>query len=170
MNPLNHATVSAIYPLSMIQFAVERGVSAQRILNNADVTLEQLHRPSARITPMQQAVISFNLVTELGDPGVGLELGLRSNITKTGLMGFGLMSCATFREVSDLGVRYLKTRVPYFTLSKLIEGDLAVVQPCWTYPFPQPTPSAHKWRLKNANVKWPCWVTPKASPTACWHC
>lgn len=128
MNSLSHASVSAIYPLSMIQFAVERGVSAQRILNNADVTLEQLHKPSARITPMQQAVISFNLVTELGEPGVGLELGLRSNITKTGLMGFGLMSCATFREVSDLGVRYLKTRVPYFTLSKSIEGDLAVVQ------------------------------------------
>ena len=43
-------------------------------------------------------------------------------------MGFGLMSCATFGEVSDLSVRYLKTRVPYFTLSKSIEGDQAVVQ------------------------------------------
>ncbi len=112
----------------MIQIAVERGFSADQILRNTELSLEQLHKPSARITPQQQAVISYNLLTEVGDPSVGLELGLRSNITKTGLMGFGLMSCGTFGEVSDLGVRYLKTRVPYFTLSKSIEGNLAVVE------------------------------------------
>lgn len=127
MNSLLHATVSAIYPLSMIQLAIERGVPAQRILKNADVSLEQLHKPSARISTAQQAVISYNLVKELNDPSIGLELGLRSNITKIGLMGFGLMSCATFGEVSSLGGRYLKTRVPYFSLSQSIEGSLAVV-------------------------------------------
>lgn len=112
----------------MLQLAVERGVSPDQILSKSDLTLEQLHKPSARITPQQQAIISYNLLTSVGDPGIGLELGLRSTITKTGLMGFGLMSCSTFGEVSDLGVRYLKTRVPYFDLSKSIEGDLAVVQ------------------------------------------
>jgi AraC-like DNA-binding protein len=112
----------------MIQLAVERGVCADQILNGAELTLEQLHKPSARITPQQQAIISYNLLTKIGDPSIGLELGLRSTITKTGLMGFGLMSCATFGDVSELGVRYLKTRVPYFDLSKSIDGDLAVVE------------------------------------------
>lgn len=128
MNPINRATVSAIYPLSMLQLAVERGVPAERILRNAEVTLEQLHQPSARITPRQQTIISVNLLTETGDPGIGLEVGLRSSVTKAGLMGFGLMSCATFREVSALASRYLQTRVPYFTLSQRIEGSLAITE------------------------------------------
>lgn len=128
MNRLNQASILAIYPLSMLQLAVERGVSAEKILNNAGVTLEQLHHPSARITPGQQAIISYNLLNETGDAGIGLELGLRSNVTKAGLMGFGLMSCATFSEVATLGMRYLHTRVPYFTLSQSIEGALAVVE------------------------------------------
>lgn len=128
MNPLNRPTVSAIYPLAMLHLAMERGIPADRILQNAQLSLEQLHQPSARVTPRQQAIVSYNLLTQTGDPGVGLELGLRSNVTKTGLMGFGMMSCATFREVSDLGIRYLQTRVPYFTLSRSIEGSLAVVE------------------------------------------
>ena len=128
MNPLNRASISAIYPLAMLQLAVERGVPADRILRNSELTLDHLHQPSARITPRQQAIISYNLLTETGDPGIGLELGLRSNVTKTGLMGFGLMSCATFGEISELGIRYLQTRVPYFTLSQTIEGPLVIVE------------------------------------------
>lgn len=128
MIPLNRASVSAVYPLSMLQLAVERGVAADRILRNAGLSLEQLHEPSARITPRQQAIVSYNLLTETGDPGIGLELGLRANVTKTGLMGFGLMSCATFREVSELGIRYLQTRVPYFRLTQSVDGALAVVE------------------------------------------
>jgi AraC-like DNA-binding protein len=128
MNPFNQASISAIYPLAMLQLAEERGIAAERILHNASLTVAALRQPSARITPSQQAVISYNLLTQTGDPGIGLALGLRSNITKTGLMGFGMMSCATFGELANLGVRYLKTRVPYFDLSLSIEGDMAVVQ------------------------------------------
>lgn len=128
MTPFNQATVSAIYPLAMLQLAEERGISAERMLRNSGLTVDALRQPSARITPHQQAAISINLLTETADPGVGLALGLRSNITKTGLMGFGMMSCATFGDIARLGVRYLKTRVPYFDLSLTVEGDTAVVQ------------------------------------------
>ena len=69
MIPLNRASVSAVYPLSMLQLAVERGVAADRILRNAGLSLAQLHEPSARITPRQQAIVSYNLLTETGDPG-----------------------------------------------------------------------------------------------------
>lgn len=128
MNPFNQETISAIYPLAMLQLAEERGISPDRILHNTGLTRTHLQQPSARITPHQQAIISINLLSETGDPGVGLELGLRSNITKTGLMGFGLMSCATFRDVANLGVRYLKTRVPYFNLTLSATGPIAVVE------------------------------------------
>lgn len=135
MNPLHRASVSAIYPLSMLQLGVERGLTIEQMLQNAGLTLEQLHRPSARVTPRQQAIISYNLLQATGDPGIGLELGLRSNITKAGLMGFGLMSCATFGEVAELGIRYLQTRVPYFRLSQSIEGPLVVVEARETMPL-----------------------------------
>ena len=51
-----------------------------------------------------------------------IEIGLRSSLTKSGLIGFGLMSCATLGEAIALGIRYLPTRVPFFSV-RLAELD-----------------------------------------------
>lgn len=128
MNSLERATVSAIYPLSMVQIAAERGIAHEQILAGTGLTIEALQRPGARIGVLQQATIRNNLVQHARDPGIAIELGLRGNLTKIGLMGFGLMSCASFREVVELGIRYLPTLVPFFTLSLRVDGDVAIVE------------------------------------------
>ena len=135
MNLLNRATVSAIYPLSMLHLAEERGIAAERILANSRVDAEALRAPSARVTPQQQAIVSYNLLQATGDAGVGVELGLRANVTKAGLIGLGLMSCNTFREMIDLGIRYLPTKVPFFKLALSTEDDTAVVVASEVFPL-----------------------------------
>jgi AraC-like DNA-binding protein len=113
---LNRATVSSAYALFMLMLAEERGLAADAILAGTGATREQLAAPDARITPLQQAGIVFNLLGATGDPSIAIEIGLRSSLTKSGLIGFGLMSCATFGEAIQLGIRYLPTRVPFFSV------------------------------------------------------
>ncbi|VWC07939.1 AraC family transcriptional regulator [Burkholderia metallica] len=113
---LNKATVSSAYALFMLMLAEERGIDGGRILAGSGVERERLAQPDARITPLQQAVIVFNLLEATGDPSIAIEIGLRSSLTKAGLIGFGLMSCATLGEAIALGIRYLPTRVPFFSV------------------------------------------------------
>ncbi|WP_347468600.1 AraC family transcriptional regulator [Burkholderia stagnalis] len=113
---LNKATVSSAYALFMLMLAEERGIDAGRILSGSGVARERLAQPHARITPLQQAAIVFNLLDATDDPSIAIEIGLRSSLTKSGLIGFGLMSCATLGEAIQLGIRYLPTRVPFFSV------------------------------------------------------
>ena len=113
---LNKATVSSAYALFMLMLAEERGIDAGRILAGSGVAHERLAQPHARITPLQQAAIVFNLLDATDDPSIAIEIGLRSSLTKSGLIGFGLMSCATLGEAIQLGIRYLPTRVPFFSV------------------------------------------------------
>ncbi|WP_366920061.1 AraC family transcriptional regulator ligand-binding domain-containing protein, partial [Burkholderia cepacia] len=113
---LNKATVSSAYALFMLMLAEERGIDGGRILAGSGVERDRLAQPDARITPLQQAAIVFNLLDATGDPSIAIEIGLRSSLTKAGLIGFGLMSCATLGEAISLGIRYLPTRVPFFSV------------------------------------------------------
>ena len=86
------------------------------MLAGSGVERDRLAQPDARITPLQQAAIVFNLLDATDDPSIAIEIGLRSSLTKAGLIGFGLMSCATLGEAISLGIRYLPTRVPFFSV------------------------------------------------------
>lgn len=127
MNPLYKANVSAIYPLTMLQLAEERGLAVAALLAGTGLNAEALRQPAARVTAEQLIALSEHLLALGGDPGVGIELGLRAKVTKMGLVGLALMSCATFREVIELGIRYLPTKVPFFRLTLGVEGSTAVV-------------------------------------------
>ncbi|WP_323122388.1 AraC family transcriptional regulator [Burkholderia alba] len=113
---LNKATVSSAYALFMLMLAEERGIADDAILAGTGATRARLAEPNARITPLQQAGIVFNLLGATDDPSIAIEIGLRSSLTKSGLIGFGLMSCATLGEAIQLGIRYLPTRVPFFSV------------------------------------------------------
>jgi AraC-like DNA-binding protein len=126
-DPLARATVSAAYPLFMTLVAAERGIAAERVLADSGVTREQLLAANARVSVPQLSVIVVNLLMETGDPGIGLEIALRGSLTKVGLMGFGLMSCATMREAIDLGCRYLPTVVSFFSAHPSIDNGVGVV-------------------------------------------
>ncbi|KIX53342.1 AraC family transcriptional regulator, partial [Burkholderia pseudomallei] len=104
---LNKATVSSAYALFMLMLAEERGIADADLLAHTGVTRTKLEEPNARITPLQQAAIVFNLLGMTNDPSIAIEIGLRSSLTKSGLIGFGLMSCATLGEAIQLGIRYL---------------------------------------------------------------
>jgi AraC-like DNA-binding protein len=120
---LQQQHLSAAYPLVMIQVAAEYGISALQILAHTGLTEDQLHQPSARITGWQKAMIIANLLKYCDDPALGMVLGLRATPTKLGLMGFGLMSCASYAEALSLAQRYIPILVPFFSLTRIDHLD-----------------------------------------------
>ena len=120
LKQLSTETISAIFPLAVTSLAEERGINPEKILTNTGVTLNQLQRPSARITALEMGAIIYNLVRRVNDPSIGFELGLRSSHTKIGLLGFGLMSCSTYREALGMSLKYSRTLTPFYSL-KIIE-------------------------------------------------
>ncbi len=120
-------SLAATYASYMLRLAESRGVHAEQLLANTDLIASTLQQPQARIFAWQQAIIVHNLLKLTNDPSLAIEIGLRSNLTKAGFIGYGLMSCATLRDAIELGRRFLATQVPFFKLRFDIEGDMAVV-------------------------------------------
>lgn len=120
-------TLSATYASYMLRLAESRGISTDSLLQYTELTAEQVHQQNARICSWQQAYIVENLIRLSDDPGIAIDIGLRSNLTKAGFIGYGLMSCSTLREAIELGRRFLPVQLPFFKLEFAVEGDMAVV-------------------------------------------
>jgi AraC-like DNA-binding protein len=146
---LHKATVSSAYALFMLMLAEERGIDEAVVLAETGVTRARLAEPNARITPWQQALVVFNLLAATNDPSIALEIGVRSSLTKSGLIGFGLMSCATLGEAIALGIRYLPTRVPFFSVRLAEEADAAEIDVFAAFPLGR----LHQFAIENFMVE-----------------
>jgi len=121
-------TVPVVYWLFVLALAAERGVRREALLAGTGVGAELLERLDARTTPAQYGRLCGNALRLTGDKGLGYEIGLRSQITKHGFLGYGLMSCATLREGLELVRRYLRARIPFFSVRLKTDGRHAVVE------------------------------------------
>jgi AraC-like DNA-binding protein len=113
---LEQTTVAQAYPLFFVNYAVQRGYSAEQILEHSGLTLAQLQVPNSRIAAAQHGIIVMNLLALFQSEHIAIDMGLQSSLTKAGMIGFGLMSCATLREAIELGIRFLPTKVPFYTI------------------------------------------------------
>lgn len=121
---LEQTTVAQAYPLSFVNYAIQRGFHANQILENSRLTLAQLQVPNSRISAAQHGVIVMNLLALFQSEHVAIDIGLQSSLTKAGMIGFGLMSCATLREAIELGIRFLPTKVPFYTIDTSEDAHL----------------------------------------------
>ena len=121
-------TVPVSYVLLILQLANEKGLSTDDILAQAHIPKEHLDRPEARFSLINgYAVICRYVMDRCKSPGLGYEFGLRSTITTHGILGYGLMSQSTLREVISFGSRYgTRLRMPAWDIQILEEGEHVV--------------------------------------------
>lgn len=129
------ATIPATYALSLLSLMLERGHSEAALLAGSQLSREQLQDQRAQIGAWQYAVLLANALKLDPDHGLAYELGLRSQVTKHGFVGFGLMSCATLREAIEFSERYFRARVPVFTYEMTQQGEDVVVELRETVPL-----------------------------------
>ncbi len=122
-----NATLPATYALSLLSLMTERGQPEAELLAGTDLSREALQDQRAQIASWQYAVLLRNAMRLDDDRGLAYELGLRSQVTRHGFVGFGLISCATLREAIAFSERYFQARVPTFTNTISVKADEVII-------------------------------------------
>ena len=102
--------------------ANERGIATSDILAGTGIGPGDLIDPEAVVAAADEIVAVRRLLGLLPDAtGLGVDVGSRFRLTHLGLFGFAVMSCATFRELFDISMRYFSLSMLNIDV-KLFEG------------------------------------------------
>lgn len=118
----------ASYAVYLLSLVTERGHSASDILAGTQLAEADLFLPNRRIQGQQYGLMLANALQLTSDPALAYELGLRSQLTQHGFVGFGMMSSSTLEEAIALGQRYLQARAPLFTSTIQYHNEWVVVE------------------------------------------
>jgi AraC-like DNA-binding protein len=115
MQKLYKDDVPVEYAVALLQLLEQQGISREQALAGTGIQSAQLQDQS-RLTTHQDAMLLTHAVRLTRDPGIGYQIGLHSTLTWHGLLGYGLMSCATLREALVLWTSFLDLRTTTFAM------------------------------------------------------
>ncbi|RDS80036.1 AraC family transcriptional regulator [Dyella psychrodurans] len=122
MQKLFKDDVHVEYAIALLNILEQQGIARDRALMGTGIRPSQLE-DGGRLTTHQDATLLTNAVRLTNDPGIGYQVGLHSTLTWHGLLGFGLMSCATLRDALELWSEFLDLRTTTFNLRLLQRGE-----------------------------------------------
>lgn len=113
----------------LVDFGVERGLSAPSLLAGSGLSAQQLGDPNVEITAEQELRVTANLLRALkpASAGLGFEVGARYHFSAYGLWGYGLIASATAGDALALALRFLPLTYAYTTITYREEGTLCVL-------------------------------------------
>lgn len=121
MHKLYKDDVHVDYAVALLQLLEQRGISRDQALAGTAIRPEQLEE-GGRLSTQQDAQLLTHAVRLSNDPGIGYQIGLHSTLTWHGMLGYGLMSCASLRDALELWASFLDLRTTTFNL-RLTERD-----------------------------------------------
>jgi len=105
-------------------YALEKGMDSESLLRGTRIEASQLGDNESQINDEQELHILQNLLDYFGDPFLlGVELGLRYQLTSYGIVGYALLSSETLRKASVLGMRYLALTYAFSDISLNEQDD-----------------------------------------------
>jgi AraC-like DNA-binding protein len=137
--------------LSMLRFSVpvpcvkymlivseKNGVSADQLLVNTELVVDDIYKKDARIATWQKISVASNLLQLTQKPNTSIEVGLMTRLVDLGLMGYGLMSSATVRDAVEFLVNFMVIRTPFIKLDFESKNDQAIITIQETFPLTSP--------------------------------
>jgi AraC-like DNA-binding protein len=112
-----------VYAMRVLcEVANERGVATSDLLAGTSITPGDVNDPEAVVVAADEIVAVRRLLGLVPDAfGLGIDVGSRFRLTHLGLFGFAAMSCATFRELFGIAMRYFSLTMLNIDV-KLFEG------------------------------------------------
>ena len=98
------------YALVYVDLAIERGVSAQQVLQQAGLTTATLSDLTGRISPYDYVRLIAAVVALTGDEGLGFEVGIRQPLTAHGSLGYALLCCGHVNDAVMILQRFWHIR------------------------------------------------------------
>ncbi|WP_449106563.1 AraC family transcriptional regulator [Pseudomonas mohnii] len=116
----SHLTTLNAVSLILNTFKAE-GLSSEALLAGSGISAADLNRADTRITTNQEMQVCANAVALKHD--IGLELGRRMHVSCYGILGYALLTSATFGDALRLAMRYPALLGTLFELSLEEDGE-----------------------------------------------
>ena len=113
----------------LTQLGLDHGLSVEQCLRHTGLSPLQLAELHSEIEGAQELQLICNLIEALPtQDDLGLQAGLRSQLTTYGIWGYALLSSQSFRQAADLGLRYLDLTFAFNRISLHEDVDQAHLQ------------------------------------------
>lgn len=117
-----HTHLTTLNAVSLVLNAFNaEGTVRDALLAGSGIASIDLSRADSRITAQQEMQVCANAVALRRD--IGLELGRRMHVSSYGLLGYALLTSATFGDALRLALRYPALLGTLFSLSLEEDGD-----------------------------------------------
>ncbi|MDR9751105.1 AraC family transcriptional regulator [Pseudomonas sp. SZMC_28357] len=116
----SHLTTLNAVSLVLSTFKAE-GLSSEALLAGSGISAADLSRADTRITTDQEMRVCANAVALKRD--IGLELGRRMHVSAYGMLGYALLTSATFGDALRLALRYPALLGTLYELSLQDDGQ-----------------------------------------------
>ncbi|GAA5154953.1 AraC family transcriptional regulator [Pseudonocardia eucalypti] len=92
----------------ILQTGAAHGIDAARCLARTGLTTGELDDPGALVQATQELAVARNLLAALpGRAGLGVQTGVRYQVSTAGILGFAMQASRTVGEAVHLALRYL---------------------------------------------------------------
>jgi AraC-like DNA-binding protein len=95
---------------------ISHGVAADAILRDANIPLQDVHSPQARISLKQLITVCQNAIRLSSDRNLPYRIGASIHISTYGMYGYALLCCPDFRKAMDFAMRYHALAAPLATI------------------------------------------------------
>ena len=117
-----HSHLTTLNAVSLVLGAFkDQGLPGETLLEGSGICAADLSRADTRITTNQEMRVCANAVALQRD--IGLELGRRMHVSSYGMLGYALLTSATFGDALRLALRYPALLGTLFELSLVEDGE-----------------------------------------------
>lgn len=117
----------AQYILILIDMVESQGCDRSRLLAGTTLARTGISSIGARISDKDFATLVANALELTGDPALGLNLGLRLNLSAHAVLGQAFMTCRDLGQVMDLFIKYYHLLAPALYLEFDIVDEQCVL-------------------------------------------
>lgn len=122
-----NTSTPAQYALILIDLAESRGCDRESLLAGTSLAGTGMARIGARVSDRDFSVLVTNALRLTGDPALGLNLGMRLNLSAHAVLGQAFMTCRDLSQVMELFLKYYHLLAPALHLEYAEVGDQCVI-------------------------------------------